>query len=192
MPRAMASSTKESIVRAALELFSQNSYARVSIDDVASRAGVSKGAIFHYFSSKIALAEEALKQLLGEVESSVDSVVSAPIDCREKLERLVDLALKWAVMGRENKRALLFLTEIYRELVKMGRGLFVKEMYVRMRKKISRLLKDTGVGNPDTRARIFLVLLDGLALWYIFFPEIFTEEFIYDLKREIVGVILCK
>ena len=40
------------IVNAAMEVFAKNEYKRASTDDIAARAGISKGLLFHYFGSK--------------------------------------------------------------------------------------------------------------------------------------------
>ena len=56
---------KDRILKAALTLFSKRSYTKVSVDNIASKAGVSKGAIFHYFKSKLEIAEKALEYFLN-------------------------------------------------------------------------------------------------------------------------------
>ena len=44
--------TTTSLVEAARELFAQDGYAATSLDAVVSRAGVTKGALYHHFSGK--------------------------------------------------------------------------------------------------------------------------------------------
>lgn len=44
--------TKEKIFDSAIELFSSLGYENVSIGDIAGRAGISEGAIYHYFKGK--------------------------------------------------------------------------------------------------------------------------------------------
>lgn len=53
-------STRSAILKAARDLFGGRGFAQVSIDDVAGGAGVTKGAIYHHFSSKEALFEAVL------------------------------------------------------------------------------------------------------------------------------------
>ncbi len=52
----------EEITAAALELFSERGYAATRLDDVAARAGVSKGTLYLYFENK----EELFKAVLRE------------------------------------------------------------------------------------------------------------------------------
>lgn len=53
------SDAKDDILEAATKLFLQRSYDAVSIKDITEAVGVTKGALYHHFSSK--------EELLGEV-----------------------------------------------------------------------------------------------------------------------------
>lgn len=50
--------TKEQILQTSLLLFLQKSYKDVTMSEIVKQTGMSKGAIFHYFSSKEALFKE--------------------------------------------------------------------------------------------------------------------------------------
>jgi AcrR family transcriptional regulator len=63
-------------VDAAVELISVHGYAGTSLDAVAKRARVTKGALYHHFSGKQALFEAAFDQ----VESSVRERLAAIVD----------------------------------------------------------------------------------------------------------------
>ncbi|MCL2026089.1 MAG: TetR/AcrR family transcriptional regulator [Leptospirales bacterium] len=59
--------SKENIIKASLSLFMRNSYASVSMKDILDRAGLSRGAFYHYFESKEACFEECVKYHLAQV-----------------------------------------------------------------------------------------------------------------------------
>ncbi len=63
---------REQILLAGRTLFVEHPYDQVSMDDVAARAGVSKGLVFFYFGSKrelyVELIREAAKDLLDETQ----------------------------------------------------------------------------------------------------------------------------
>jgi AcrR family transcriptional regulator len=59
--------SKENIIKASLELFLNNSYAGVSMRDILHKAGLSRGAFYHYFESKEACFEECVKYYLAQV-----------------------------------------------------------------------------------------------------------------------------
>jgi AcrR family transcriptional regulator len=52
-------STRKALVDSAIELFTRQGYAATSLDAVARRARVTKGALYHHFSGKQALFEAA-------------------------------------------------------------------------------------------------------------------------------------
>jgi AcrR family transcriptional regulator len=60
--------TKENIIIAALRLFLMRGYKSVSLIDVANEVGITKGGIYHYFSSKDDLLHTAIQFLLDLFE----------------------------------------------------------------------------------------------------------------------------
>lgn len=63
--------TSGAIAGAAAALFGDRGFARTTVDSIAARAGVAKGAVFHYFPSKETLFEAVLEQCSTEVERVV-------------------------------------------------------------------------------------------------------------------------
>ncbi|WP_300681563.1 TetR/AcrR family transcriptional regulator [Nocardioides sp.] len=63
---------EEQILAAATEVFGSQGFAAASVVDVASRAGISKPMVYHYFGSKEGLLDACLHRagglLLGEIE----------------------------------------------------------------------------------------------------------------------------
>lgn len=51
---------RERLVHAAIHAFRRNGYDATSVDDICMAAGVSKGAFFHHFKSKEAIADASL------------------------------------------------------------------------------------------------------------------------------------
>jgi TetR/AcrR family transcriptional repressor of nem operon len=75
MPRSRPTDAKADLLRAGSELIRRNGYVATSVDDVCAAAGVTKGAFFHHFPSKEALAEACL----GEwATGTVNMVATAP------------------------------------------------------------------------------------------------------------------
>ncbi|MGW4403143.1 TetR/AcrR family transcriptional regulator [Nonomuraea sp. NPDC004702] len=64
--------TTARLVGAARRLFGENGYADTSIDAVAARAGVTKGAAYHHFGGKPALFRAAFTGELAEVAAALE------------------------------------------------------------------------------------------------------------------------
>lgn len=65
MPRHRKDARPGELIDAALQLFSEKGFAATRSDEVAARAGVSKGTLYLYFNSKEALFKAAVRSHLG-------------------------------------------------------------------------------------------------------------------------------
>lgn len=74
--------TETAILDAAEAVFAQFGLQASRTDEIAARAGVAKGLLFHYFRSKEALYEEVLKRAYEPLRSVINAPVlqSAPAD----------------------------------------------------------------------------------------------------------------
>ncbi|AWB86218.1 TetR/AcrR family transcriptional regulator [Mycetocola zhujimingii] len=65
----------DDITRAAVELFAANGYANTSVQQVVDKAGVTKGAMYHYFQSKDDLLFAIYERILTEQKANLDAIV---------------------------------------------------------------------------------------------------------------------
>lgn len=76
----------DAIIGAAMEEFAENGYAGARLDDVAARAGVSKGLVYVYFETKEALFKAAVRRLLiPRFESLIADIEGSPLSTAEIL-----------------------------------------------------------------------------------------------------------
>lgn len=73
-------STRQALVDSAVELFTKRGYAGTSLDEVAKRARLTKGALYHHFSGKQALFEAAFDSVENTFMRKLGEIVSAPGD----------------------------------------------------------------------------------------------------------------
>ncbi|GAA0382422.1 TetR/AcrR family transcriptional regulator [Bacillus horti] len=76
---------KDSIRQAALQLFMNHGMRRVSIGEIAAKAGVSQVTIYNHFGSKEELASHVIKHFLEEKWEEYLQQLEAPIPFIEKL-----------------------------------------------------------------------------------------------------------
>lgn len=132
--RHSADARRQTILKAALEVFAAQGFAASRLDDVAARAGVAKGTLYLYFADKEALFEQLIRSAAAPVLDRV-AVAATRSDVRfaDLLQEIFDL-FRTEVLGTERKLILqLILTEgarfpaiaefYYREIVArmMGR-----------------------------------------------------------------------
>jgi AcrR family transcriptional regulator len=77
------------VLRAALNLFAENTFAAVSMDDIAAAAGIATSTLYHYFPSKVDLLSIALERGNGYLQLSLDRTLHEVGDEAEALRRLI-------------------------------------------------------------------------------------------------------
>lgn len=85
------------ICAAALEVFAERGFAAARLDEIAQRAGVSKGTLYLYFSDKEALFRSVVRDTVAtNIDSLGDAVMASELPFAEMaslfLERFADLA----------------------------------------------------------------------------------------------------
>ena len=80
---------KESIGRAALELFRTYGFKKVSVHDIAQKAGVSPVTIYNYYGSRNALVNTVVKELFMNLLERFRSILQGEGSFAEKLEAIV-------------------------------------------------------------------------------------------------------
>lgn len=61
-----AKKRKDQIMHTAIDLFTKRGYENVSTNDIIKELGISRGALYHHFSSKESILESAVTQILTE------------------------------------------------------------------------------------------------------------------------------
>ncbi|GAA0646558.1 TetR/AcrR family transcriptional regulator [Streptomyces thermocarboxydovorans] len=73
---------RQQLIGVALELFSRRSPDDVSIDEIASAAGISRPLVYHYFPGKLSLYEAALQRASDDLASRFAEPHEGPLGAR--------------------------------------------------------------------------------------------------------------
>lgn len=85
-----SAATRGSLLRAAIEIIAESGWMSATTRAVAARAGVTRGALQHYFDSR----EELLKAVAGEIFVQLHSRLDTKALSAQPLQRRVDLLLQ--------------------------------------------------------------------------------------------------
>ena len=91
--RLPAEDRRREILSAALTCFGRGGFHETTIDDIASEAGLSKGAVYWHFEGKRELFYALLDQILGDLEEELAAPDPA-LSGRERLQRMVDAVVR--------------------------------------------------------------------------------------------------
>ncbi len=184
-PRKQA--TSEKIIDAAIELFAQNGYDRVTTEEIAQQAGFSEKTLFRHFKSKQNLLERAIDRYhyIDEMRSLFDHKLTGDVQ--------KDLQL----IGENYQRIMYRNRKLLRILMKVGRSLPGLHQYARQHpeqlqkyltsyfKEMKKQKKIRAV-DEEKVAITFLYMNFGLAQGRINEEPVFSEiEFNGILKESI-------
>ncbi len=80
---------KESILQASLDLFKLYGFKKVSINDIAHKAGVSPVTIYNHFGSKDELVRDVVKNLFNSMLERIQKIIDSDSSFPEKVEAIV-------------------------------------------------------------------------------------------------------
>ena len=78
--------TRDRIIDAAIDVFAHKGYHGAGVEDIVAASGTSKGAFYHYFSSKQAIFLTLMDSLAGAVEQGVEAAISSEQGAMAKVE----------------------------------------------------------------------------------------------------------
>ena len=160
----------EEIIGAALALFVEKGFSATRLEDVAKRAGISKGTLYLYFDSKEAIFRAVVETLIGPQLQYIEKLVDEFEGSNQSLLRMLVHGW-WRNVGESSLSAIpkLMVAESgnFPELAKY----FVKHVIKREHKVFVRVLeRGVAVGefrecNAAMAARLLLSPLVHTALW---------------------------
>lgn len=83
---------QDQVLKAALDLFSTQGYATTSVQQIVAAAGVTKGAMYHYFASKDDLLFAIYERMLSLQKARLDEIVAAGAERGDDVEKVLRTA----------------------------------------------------------------------------------------------------
>lgn len=173
----------ELIKNSALELFAQQSYNTTTISQIAKKAGISKGLMYNYFTSK----EDLLKQIIiGGMQRFLDLLQVKDLENIQKQEliRFIDTNLNLIKSDADYYKlyfSLAFQSSIYSLLEKEMMNIFEKIFSI-----FIQYYTQKGDKNPFVKTRFLLATFDGVGIHYLSDTETFPLEEVKEMMIELL------
>ena len=181
---------RQQLLELGLQLFGNQTYDELSIDEIAKRAGVSKGLLYHYFPSKrafyVALVREAARELLEETDVDAQLVGHEldPMGIRTRIRAFLEY-----ISRRRSSYSFLLRggvgtdTEVA-EIVEQTRQAVLNQMISRL----SRFGADPEAPTTRLRLRGWLGFLEAASLDWAEREELELEAFL-ELLVQMAGSV---
>ncbi len=160
--------TEKLILYTALELFAEKGFNGTTISDIAAKAGISKGLVYNYFSSKKKLLEAVCKTLLIEMDKIFKAIEQIE-DPYKKIKILIDVT--FAQIEKEEKFWRLYMDFSLHPEVKEIVNKITADYLDTGFKMLEKIFRRIGIKNPVNEAKLFGAILDGMCFHYVFNKE---------------------
>ncbi|QEE62245.1 TetR/AcrR family transcriptional regulator [Salinibacterium sp. dk2585] len=90
---------QEELQRVSVELFSTQGYAKTSVQQIVDAAGVTKGALYHYFSSKDDLLFDIYDRLLSLQRAHLEEIVARGLGPLETMRLICEDLMTTSIAG---------------------------------------------------------------------------------------------
>lgn len=92
--------TKENILKAAIELFSEKGYYETSMAAIAEKAGVGKGTLYWYFSSKDEMFKSLITEKIQELQPSIKNIIESGLPAEKAFQEFIRIMIKFMIENR--------------------------------------------------------------------------------------------
>jgi AcrR family transcriptional regulator len=141
--------TCERILDAAGDCFAAVGFAKTTVDEVASRAGVSKALVYHYFTGKEAILDAVLQRTVAEWERlTIDELAAAEGSVLDRIAQMHRACMAYAGKAPVLRAILEFDPRI---LLGTGAGRAMKQSMERLRAVLENAIR-AGVASGELRA----------------------------------------
>ena len=175
--------TRARLLKAAGSVFATRGYHDATLDEIARQAGLSKGAVYHHFSSKhelfLTLLSERLEDRLGDFERAFGE------DAALRFTREMERDPRWAPLFFE------FVAHSARDA--LARRAFADRFLRRSRDVLGRVaterLEEAGLEpplSPEELGAVIGALANGMAIERLFDPGSVPE----DLLGRAIGLMI--
>jgi len=175
---------RNQILAAALEIFAADGFDGASISKIAQEAGISKGLMYNYFSSKEELLQEVLLKGIQNMKE-IFTLMQDELDTPEELMILIKGTID--MMQKDPHYYKLYFTLFFQPEAYTIIKTKYEEILGDLMKDIAFYFEKKGDEHPMEKAMVLSALLDGVGLHYLMAPEMYDlelfEKIIFDLFK---------
>jgi AcrR family transcriptional regulator len=171
---------RKEIMDTALELFAIEGFDKTSISRIATRAGISKGLLYNYFSSKEELIKtiifNGLDNLTGYIDPNNDGILSS-----DEIQYFIEEFFS-AVQKNEHYWRLYFTLFFQPHVLKLVEKRLIVMIHTYMN-MLTKYFEAKGSDDPETDAIMLGAVLDGIGFHFMANTATFPVE---KIKKKLI------
>lgn len=177
MKRARSEEAKDErrslLLKAALDEFFEKGFTAARMDDIAGRAGLTKGTLYLYFESKVALFKALIEQLAAPNLEQIEMIASSAPSFKEAMERLatfVPIVIQQSDMPRLIK-VLIGDSQNFPDIITAYRKNVVERIFKMMAGALERAREANEIEFEDANltARLIMAPMAFSSMWHAVF-----------------------
>lgn len=192
VPRKPREERINEITQAAIEVFLEKGYENTTMDDIAHKAGVSKGGLYHYFPSKdmvLIFANEKISEKVQEIMTSASESTSVKEGIMYYIENYIrywlehpkETAFLFLSIAKmlEKPELLKYYQQYTIDYMAFFEGVFTRGIHRGEFKE----------HNVRTSAITLMAALDGVLSYMIFDEDLILEEIVQHFEEKFITPI---
>ena len=172
-------SKKEIILETATVLFAEQGFEKTSVASICENAGVSKGLVYHHFTSKedilIAIYEQSTQEMMNLSNNDIEKKAD------EKLFKIIDTVF---LQLEENKLFFkLNLNIMFQPSTRKILETQIKERATQLFSVVKQIFNDIDLKNSELLSYVLISEIDGIALSYL---SSFEKYPLQEMKNQLL------
>lgn len=159
------SGKREAIIEAGIKVFSQKGFHDARMEEIAVAAGIGKGTIYEYFTSKTHLFQEIMAASVNRYFESLTTIDMNALTLRERIQILLTGHLRFCIENKELTRIVFWDVEVMDEELKEWGNNMRKEKQLRMKDIVEQGIKRGEIRNLDPELLTLLIMASFASFW---------------------------
>ncbi|NLB52586.1 MAG: TetR/AcrR family transcriptional regulator [Syntrophomonadaceae bacterium] len=156
---------RQAIIEAGIKVFSQKGFHDARMEEIAVTAGIGKGTIYEYFTSKTHLFQEIIAASVNTYYESLATIDMDALTLRERIQILLTGHLRFCIENKDLTRIVFWDVEIMDEELKEWGNNLRKEKQLRMKEIIDQGITRGEIRNVDSELLTLLVIGSFASFW---------------------------
>jgi len=181
------------LAECAFDLFAQRGIDRVKMDDIAARAGVTKGSLYWHYESKQMVIAAACRHYYQQWHRQMERELDGLRSPGTKLRRAVASSVRTCLIDEGNRTFTLelFTLSLHDTEVRDGWRTFfdgVKSFYVDLQ-TAAQAKEQTSDRDPSEAVDLMLAAMEGYKLRALFEPHLCDAQAERRITRDLLGIL---